>query len=113
MIASVNPATGETIRSYPELTPGELEDILQHARDAFAQWSRWDIAQRTRKLNVLADLLRNHAKEVQRIGMIGLGLQNLPVERLRFRQATGLMVLESKTKDFNHGCQKRDLCVHL
>ena len=44
---------------------------------------------------VLPALMGDHAEEVEGIRMIGLGLQNLPIDGFRFLKAAGLVVLES------------------
>ena len=68
--------------------------------------------QRDRLLDMLdchlmpADLIRNHAQEVKRSRMVGLDLQNLPVERLRLRQAAGPVVLEGEIQGFGD-CRHR------
>ena len=49
MIASINPATGETLATFPGLTEAEVEDRLARAAKAhrsyrlttFADWARW------------------------------------------------------------------------
>ena len=45
------------------------------------------------RLVATANLLGNHAKEMQRIGMLRIDLQDLPIERLRLRQITRLVSL--------------------
>jgi hypothetical protein len=42
----------------------------------------------------LARLARQRAEWVQSIRMVGLGLQRLPIQRFRLRQASGLVVTE-------------------
>jgi len=45
----------------------------------------------TNRLRVIAALIMDDPEEVQGVKMIGLILQYLPVQLLRFRQTTGLM----------------------
>ncbi len=45
-IATINPATGETLRTFDPLTDGELERRLALAAGAYAQWRRRTVAER-------------------------------------------------------------------
>jgi succinate-semialdehyde dehydrogenase/glutarate-semialdehyde dehydrogenase len=56
-LRSVNPATGETIREYPETTPAELASILAEASCAFAGWRRVSFPERAARMRAAADLL--------------------------------------------------------
>ncbi|MBW9111898.1 aldehyde dehydrogenase family protein [Microbacterium trichothecenolyticum] len=56
-IATVNPATGQTIRTFEELTDGELETRLQRAQSAFQVVRRLPLEIRTRALLQAADIL--------------------------------------------------------
>jgi succinate-semialdehyde dehydrogenase/glutarate-semialdehyde dehydrogenase len=55
MLHSINPATFETIASFTELTPGQIEQKLAAATAAFAGWRVTGLAERTALLNRLAD----------------------------------------------------------
>jgi hypothetical protein len=46
----------------------------------------------------------NHTKEMQRVRVVRLGLKDLPVKRLRFLQATGLVMLDSKLEYVGNRC---------
>ncbi|MFJ4286901.1 aldehyde dehydrogenase family protein [Paenarthrobacter nicotinovorans] len=56
-IATVNPATGETLRKFEELTGAELEQKLQRAQDAFRQLRVLPLEARTAALRQAADIL--------------------------------------------------------
>jgi succinate-semialdehyde dehydrogenase / glutarate-semialdehyde dehydrogenase len=56
-LRSVNPATGETIREYPETTPAALHSILLESACAFAGWRRTAFPERAAKMRAAADLL--------------------------------------------------------
>ena len=45
-IATVNPATGETLKTFDALSAGEIEERLARAERAFRAYSRTDFAQR-------------------------------------------------------------------
>ena len=74
----------------------------------------WKIAacalQPDRPSNVLdgdlvpAHLVGNHAEKMDRIGMIRIDRENLPVDLLGRLQPAGLMVLDRNCKCFGNGC---------
>ena len=66
-ITSINPATGETIQSYPGLSPSAVEEILQHADRAFAAWRRTALATRAATMKVAGKLLRRHPETYARM----------------------------------------------
>ena len=53
---------------------------------------------------VLAHLVGNHAEKMERIGMIRLDRENLPVDLLGSLQPTGLMVLDRNRQCFGNRC---------
>ncbi len=55
MFRSVNPATGEEIASYPELTGAEVDAKLDEAVAAFKRWRETDIPTRTALLLRIAE----------------------------------------------------------
>jgi succinate-semialdehyde dehydrogenase/glutarate-semialdehyde dehydrogenase len=56
-IQSVNPASGEVIREYPEMDAGEVSDILAGAREAFSSWRRLEFGRRAGLMKAAARLL--------------------------------------------------------
>ncbi|MEP0547070.1 MAG: NAD-dependent succinate-semialdehyde dehydrogenase [Rhodothermales bacterium] len=54
---SVNPATGETLATYPYHSETETESILQRAADTFPRHRAASFAERARMMNRVADLL--------------------------------------------------------
>lgn len=66
-IESINPATEEKIRSYPEMSKTEVEKILQEADQAFHVWRKTDIQQRTIKMKKAAELLRENKKSYAKL----------------------------------------------
>jgi succinate-semialdehyde dehydrogenase / glutarate-semialdehyde dehydrogenase len=61
---SVNPATEEVLREYPE--PGDEEVALrvERAERAFGSWSRFSFEERARYLSSVADLLRDGLEDL-------------------------------------------------
>ncbi|HUF53773.1 MAG TPA: NAD-dependent succinate-semialdehyde dehydrogenase [Dehalococcoidia bacterium] len=57
-IESVNPASGELVATYQEMTAEELESDLARAADTFRDWRETSFAQRSEVLRRTADTLR-------------------------------------------------------
>jgi succinate-semialdehyde dehydrogenase/glutarate-semialdehyde dehydrogenase len=55
---SLNPATAEVIRDYPELAPAELERVLDGVRAVFDGWRTRPVAERAALLGQAAGVLR-------------------------------------------------------
>lgn len=64
---SVNPATGEVIATFEELTDAELDARLERAEAAFRRYRETTYAQRAERLARLADLLEGRAEELGRL----------------------------------------------
>lgn len=62
-IQSVNPTTGETIRTYPEMSGEEVKAILDRTHRAFLDWRRTTFAERTPLMKRAASILRHRAQE--------------------------------------------------
>jgi succinate-semialdehyde dehydrogenase/glutarate-semialdehyde dehydrogenase len=56
-IATINPATGETLQTFDALTAEQVEEKLQRASDAFARHRRTPIAERAEKMRRAGELL--------------------------------------------------------
>ena len=56
-IATINPATGETLRTFDALTAAELDEKLQRAADAFERHRRTSVAERAERMGRAAELL--------------------------------------------------------
>ena len=56
MITTVNPATGETISEYEELSSGGIENRLEKAQEAYRNWRSSPVDKRTQVLSRLAEL---------------------------------------------------------
>ncbi len=61
-IKVVNPATGETINEYQEMTPEEVKSIIENAHEAFLGWRKTSFAERTELMKRAAQVLRNNAE---------------------------------------------------
>jgi succinate-semialdehyde dehydrogenase/glutarate-semialdehyde dehydrogenase len=67
MITSVNPATGEPLATYPDMTTPELRAALAAADKAFRSWQRVPFAGRAALMRRAAALLREHAEHHARL----------------------------------------------
>jgi succinate-semialdehyde dehydrogenase / glutarate-semialdehyde dehydrogenase len=72
-IESVNPATGETIRTYEEMTFEEVGGILERAHEAFLAWRNVGFAERARHLRRAAAVLRDRREELARRMALEMG----------------------------------------
>jgi succinate-semialdehyde dehydrogenase / glutarate-semialdehyde dehydrogenase len=58
---AVNPATGETIKTYDEMTPAEVSQAIVRAHHAFFEWKQTTFAERARLMQRAAQILREQA----------------------------------------------------
>lgn len=72
-IATTNPATGETVREFDELTDEQLEQALQRAHDAFRSYRRTSFAERAGWLRRAADILDDETEELARLATLEMG----------------------------------------
>ena len=72
-IASINPATGELLASFPALTPEELDARLECSAAAFALWKRTTFSERAALLRKAADILEADAERLGRLMTVEMG----------------------------------------
>jgi succinate-semialdehyde dehydrogenase/glutarate-semialdehyde dehydrogenase len=72
-IASVNPATGETLATFPEATSDEVESALARAASAFERWRRTAFAERARWMRAAAELLERDKERLARLMTLEMG----------------------------------------
>jgi len=61
--ATVNPYTGETLKTFPEATDAEVAAAIASAHSAFLQWRKTSFGERAKILQKAADLLRAGMEE--------------------------------------------------
>ncbi|MFY4718718.1 NADP-dependent succinic semialdehyde dehydrogenase [Streptomyces sp. LaBMicrA B280] len=83
-IATVNPANGETLKTYEAMGEEELERRLQLAEATFRTYRRTPFAERARLLNRAADLLEEDQQEIGRVMTTEMGK---PVKQARAEAA--------------------------
>lgn len=71
--ATVNPATGETEKTFEYHTPAEVEAILQQAADTFAQYRTTSFEERARYLISAAELFEGEGPDIARIVTTEMG----------------------------------------
>ena len=72
-IQSVNPTTGETIRTYDEMTPAEVDGIVAQCHDTFLDWRRTDYPERASAMSTAAEILRARSDEFARLMALEMG----------------------------------------
>ena len=66
-IASINPATGETLQTFAELTDAELDERIARAEAAFRRHRRTSFAERAEKMMRAAEILDAEAERLGRL----------------------------------------------
>jgi succinate-semialdehyde dehydrogenase/glutarate-semialdehyde dehydrogenase len=59
----INPTTGETTKTYEEMTPAEVKSGIEQAHQAFLNWRQTSFATRTELMRGAARVLREQAAE--------------------------------------------------
>jgi succinate-semialdehyde dehydrogenase/glutarate-semialdehyde dehydrogenase len=72
-IATINPATGETLRTFPALTEPELEARLECAAEAYRRHRRAAIADRARLMLRAAEILESEKDRFGRLMVTEMG----------------------------------------
>jgi succinate-semialdehyde dehydrogenase/glutarate-semialdehyde dehydrogenase len=72
-IASVNPATGETVRAFTPLSGAELEARIQRAADTYRRFRRTPVAERARLLLKAAEVLEADKEKFGRLMVFEMG----------------------------------------
>ena len=72
-IATINPATGETLRTFTPLTPDQLEARLECAASAYLKHRRTSFAERRRLMLKAAEILETEKEAFGRLMVIEMG----------------------------------------
>jgi succinate-semialdehyde dehydrogenase / glutarate-semialdehyde dehydrogenase len=72
-IATINPATGQTVRTFAPLSGPALEGRLQCAADAFQRFKRTRLADRLRLIQRAADILDGEKEQFGRLMVLEMG----------------------------------------
>jgi len=66
-IASINPATGETLKTFSALSPEQIEEKLRLAAEAFRAYRRTSFADRSRMMQRAAEILESEKLALAKI----------------------------------------------
>ncbi|MER6969250.1 aldehyde dehydrogenase family protein, partial [Streptomyces halstedii] len=83
-IATVNPANGETLKTYDALGAGEIERRLAAAEATFRSYRTTSFAERARLMHRAAELLEHDQDEIGRVMTVEMGK---PVKQARAEAA--------------------------
>ena len=72
-IATINPATGEVIKTFEPLTEAQIEAKLQRATDAFREHRKTSFADRAAKMRRAADILEKEKDECAHLMTLEMG----------------------------------------
>ena len=90
-IATVNPATGEVLRTFQPLSDAEIEQKLQTASSAFAKYRKTSFAERANWMNKAAAILESEKDTFAKMMTTEMGKTfKSAVEEGRLQAETGL-----------------------
>src|SRR5436309_13238057 len=72
-IESINPATEETLATYPELTPQQVDAALGDVETAFRGWRALSFGERAEPMRRAAGYLRQHKERFARLITLEMG----------------------------------------
>jgi succinate-semialdehyde dehydrogenase/glutarate-semialdehyde dehydrogenase len=72
-IASVNPATGELLKTFEQLSDSAIEQKLQRAAAEFPSYRRLAFSERARMMNLAASILESEKDAIARIMTLEMG----------------------------------------
>jgi succinate-semialdehyde dehydrogenase/glutarate-semialdehyde dehydrogenase len=72
-IQSINPATGEVLETFQEISAGEIDRALEAATAAFHDWRRVPFAARAEKMRAAARILREGKEKYARTMALEMG----------------------------------------
>lgn len=73
MITTTNPATGETLATYDELTADQIETRLAKAAATYAEWRETPLERRTQLLESLAETYEKNAQKLAEMATREMG----------------------------------------
>ena len=72
-IASINPATGETLRTFEQLSGQEIDEKLQRAFETFQSYRRTSFADRVPLMKRAAEILESEKEDFARLMTVEMG----------------------------------------
>ncbi len=98
-IASVNPATGETLKTFDALTDDEVDHRLDRAASAFATYRLTPFDRRRRWLEAAADILEAEAPSVARMMTMEMGKTRAAAEAEVAKSARGCRFYAARAEE--------------
>ena len=72
-IVAINPASGETVQEYEEMSADEAADAVEKSHAAYLEWKRLSYAERAVPVREMARVLRADAAEHARLIALEMG----------------------------------------
>lgn len=72
-LETINPATGELVKTFTEMTKKEVDDIIDHSHDAFLSWRNVRYSERSKLMMNAANVLREGKEEYGKILTLEMG----------------------------------------
>ena len=72
-IATINPATGETVRTFEAHTDEQVAAAIERAHERFGSWSRTSFAERATLMRAAADLLDAENEQIAQLMTLEMG----------------------------------------
>jgi succinate-semialdehyde dehydrogenase/glutarate-semialdehyde dehydrogenase len=72
-IASINPATGETLKTFEPLSQLQLNEKLQRASETFQNYRRMEFGERSVLMMIAAEILESEKKDFARLMTVEMG----------------------------------------
>ena len=73
MIEVINPATGEKVKTYEEMTPEEVKTAIENSHHAFQSWRKTDFSHRAGLMKKAAQVLRDNDQEYAELMAVEMG----------------------------------------
>jgi succinate-semialdehyde dehydrogenase/glutarate-semialdehyde dehydrogenase len=70
---TINPATGEVLKTFPEITDSALDQIVDRAHACFEMWRNRRVDERAKVVHAAAAKLRKHAEEYAKYLTLEMG----------------------------------------
>ncbi|WIX75778.1 NADP-dependent succinic semialdehyde dehydrogenase [Amycolatopsis carbonis] len=99
-IATINPATGETVKTFTELTEAEVRDRIGIAHDRWQTYRRTTFAERAALLHATADLLEKEADDVARMMTTEMGKTLASARAEALKSAKGMRYYADHAEEF-------------
>jgi len=72
-IATINPATGQTIKTFEALTDAQVDQKIQRAVDAFPKFRKLSFADRAKMMMRAAELLETEKESLAQLMTLEMG----------------------------------------